>query len=81
MRINKIKDNIRKMKKHLDDYDILRQKMDQINKMVREVWDRLKDEEKFFIIEVNFLLGVYESGEKINDENVMCMMVNKEDMV
>ena len=69
------------MKKHLDDYDILRQKMNQINKMVREVWDKLNDEEKFFIIEVNFLLGVYESGQEISDENVMCMMVNKEDMV
>ena len=49
--------------------------------MVREVWDKLNDEEKFFIIEVNFLLGVYESGQEISDENVMCMMVNKEDMV
>lgn len=70
-KINKIRDNIRKMKKHLDDYDILRQKIDQINKIVREerrVWNRLKDEEKFFIIKFNFLLGMYQSEARLDED-------------
>jgi len=32
------------------------------------VWNRLKDEEKFFIIEVNFLLGAWENGVRLNED-------------
>lgn len=57
---NKIVNKIRKVKKYLNNFQIFIIEINQINKIInknREVWDWLKDEEKAFIIEVNFIMG------------------------